>query len=259
MIFVTNSYSFIPVLDADAKTYINAVESADGQLLENEVKVAINNFVIGCKFDGIWGAIKASCILAGARTLNGALVPLVGSAPTNFNFVSADYNRKTGLLGNGTSKYLNTNRAGNADPQNNCSYWAFPTTKGTLSTSTFMGNASGPGAGQIMFQGTTTMGTRCKTDAVSSTTSPVLITNSKLCGISRASSGSYNVIAGGNLASFSQVSDGNNGAAIRVFSRALTQYSNARISAYGIGEAIDLAALDTRVSNLMTDLAAAIP
>ena len=95
--------------DADAQDYITRVETADGAALEEGVKTAINNFVVGCKADGIWTAIKASCILAGARTLAGALVPLVGPAPTNFNFVSDDYNRKTGLVGNGSTKYLNTN------------------------------------------------------------------------------------------------------------------------------------------------------
>jgi hypothetical protein len=104
--------------DPDAAAYIAAVESADGDALEDGVKTAINDFVVGCKADSIWAAIKASCILAGARTLSGALVPLVGASPTNFNFVSADYNRKTGLVGNGTTKYLDSNRANNDDPQN---------------------------------------------------------------------------------------------------------------------------------------------
>jgi len=79
---VWSSFSY----DADAAAYITAVETADGQALEENVKLAINSFVVGCKADGVWSAIKASCILAGARTLNGALTPLVGTAPTNANF-----------------------------------------------------------------------------------------------------------------------------------------------------------------------------
>ena len=70
-------------LDRDAAVYLNAVAVADGEQLEPAVRKAINDFVNGCKQDGIWDAIKASCILAGARTLAGALVPLVGTAPTN--------------------------------------------------------------------------------------------------------------------------------------------------------------------------------
>jgi hypothetical protein len=68
-------------MDPDAAAYITAVETADGQALEERTKIAIDNFVLGCKADGIWTAIKASCILSGARTLAGALVPLVGTAP----------------------------------------------------------------------------------------------------------------------------------------------------------------------------------
>jgi hypothetical protein len=101
----------------EASTYIAAVEAADGQSLESSVKTAINNFIDGCKSDGIWDAIKSCCILAGARTLNGALVPLKGTAPTSFFFTSSDYSRSTGLLSDGTTKYLNSNRAHNADPQ----------------------------------------------------------------------------------------------------------------------------------------------
>ena len=115
---ITPRYLGAAVSDPDAQTYLRAVEAADGSPLEVSTTIAINAFVVGCKTDGIWNAIKACCILAGARTLAGALVPLVGTAPTNFNFVTGDYNRKTGPLSNGSSKYLNTNRAGNADPQN---------------------------------------------------------------------------------------------------------------------------------------------
>jgi len=116
-------------MDPDAAAYITAVEAADtaaGQTggLEEKTKIAIDNFVLGCKADGIWSAIKASCILAGARTLSGALVPLAGTAPTNVGglFLSGDYNRKTGLVGDGSTKYLDSNRANNADPQNNAHF-----------------------------------------------------------------------------------------------------------------------------------------
>jgi hypothetical protein len=118
MILKTSRSNLSSGLDADALAYITAVEAADGQSLESSVKIALNSFVKGCKSDGIWGAIKASCIMAGARTLSGALVPLKGASPTNFNFVSGDYNRKTGLKGNGITKYLDSNRNNNADPQN---------------------------------------------------------------------------------------------------------------------------------------------
>jgi len=87
--------------DEDALNYVLAVENADGERLEEKVKTAIENFVLGCKYDNIWDSIKESCLIGGARTLEGALLPLKGNAPTNINFVSSDYNRKIGI----TSRY----------------------------------------------------------------------------------------------------------------------------------------------------------
>ena len=62
--------SSVYTYDADASAYILAVEAADGQTLEPATRSAINKFVVGCKADGIWAAIKASCIMAGARTFS---------------------------------------------------------------------------------------------------------------------------------------------------------------------------------------------
>jgi len=80
---------------------------------------AIDAFIVGCKDDAIWDAIKACCIMAAWDGLSGCLVPLKGTAPTNNNFVSGDYDRETGLVGDGATKYLDSNRASNDDPQNN--------------------------------------------------------------------------------------------------------------------------------------------
>jgi hypothetical protein len=113
---ISKGLTLARTFDPEITAYIAAVETADGQALEPAVKTAYINFILGCKADGIWNAIKASCILAGARTLTGALVPLAGTAPTSFNFVDGDYNRKTGLVGDGSTKYLDSNRNNNADP-----------------------------------------------------------------------------------------------------------------------------------------------
>jgi hypothetical protein len=94
--------------DPDAATYIAAVEFEDGEALETGVKDAINAFVVGLKADGIWNAVLASCIMMGARTIEGALVPLRGGAPTAYNQVSGDYDRETGIIGNSSNKYIDT-------------------------------------------------------------------------------------------------------------------------------------------------------
>jgi hypothetical protein len=131
--------------DADAVAYIAAVEAADGQALETATRMAINSFVKGCKADGIWPAIKASCILAGARTLAGALVPLVGTGPTNVGpFVSGDYDRKTGL-GNpsNTTKYLNSNFLTSSLSATNHALLAYGTITGNTGDSALLGRFNG--------------------------------------------------------------------------------------------------------------------
>jgi hypothetical protein len=88
-------------MDRDALAYIRNVEAADGGYLELGVKKAIDTFVRGCKYDGIWDSIKASCILCGARTLGDGATwcRWRGRHRRTNNFVAQtrDYNRETGL------------------------------------------------------------------------------------------------------------------------------------------------------------------
>ena len=262
------------MFDADASTYIEAVEAADEAAspgigaLETNTRYAINNFVIGCKQDGIWSAIKASCILAGARTLDGALVPLVGTAPDNFNFVGigTDYDRVTGLEGNGTTKHLDSKRADNADDQNDAHVFIHVTESDTRWNTAvgmiYIGAATAgytsrrtlaPYAGQMY--------TACQ--------SSVAITGTGLgnaiggIGASRSSSAGYDIrIAGGNSnRTVTSVTPGSSSIYILAenVNGSTTSRSDARLSFYSIGADLDLALLDNRVAQLMTDLAAAIP
>ena len=247
--------------DTDAQTYITAVEAADGQSLETAVKDAINAFVVGCKADGIWSAIKASCILAGARTLTGALVPLVGTAPTSFNFVSGDYNRKTGLSSGG-GKYLNSNRNNNADPQDN-NHNAVYVTSATPSLSVYMGCSPGTtdsGANNMGYSSRGSLFFRNRSSSVTEYDQAGDATG--LVGASRSSSANHD-------ARFKQATvqpsspipsqtpfNGN----VFVFSTSGGNFStNARFAFYSIGESLTLASLDARIVTLMSAIAAAIP
>jgi hypothetical protein len=241
--------------DADAIAYVNAVEAADGQLLEFGVGKAINDFVVGCKLDNTWPAIKASCILSGARTLAGALIPLAGTAPTNFNFVSGDYDRKTGLVGNGTSKYLDSNRNNNADPQNSKHVAVYINTVGTLG---FMGSAAGGVAGitQLYNGGSSYLARNNETATATSIGAPA----TGLFGTSRNSGTSYAARRGGVQTTVNVISDTPNNANLLVFNiPTLTYFTNARLAFYSIGESLDLALLDARVSALITAFGVAIP
>jgi hypothetical protein len=250
--------------DAEADAYIAAVEAADGQALESGVKFAIKNFVLCCKQDGIWDAIKASCILAGARTLTGALVPLVGTAPTNFNFVAGDYNRKTGLVGDGSTKYLNSNRNNNADPQDDRHAAVYATTRGTTGDRAYLSiSASSGGATQVLSGiNLSQLRTRCS-DQTSSEVENNLHVIDSLLGISRAASSEYIKRGSGTNETVSVASlppiDGNYFVLSRNNIPNPGNFSNARLAFYSIGESLDLALLDARVTDLINAFAAAIP
>ena len=256
-LFISSVFTY----DEDAGNYIQAVEGASGdnQALEPATRKAINNFVIGCKQDGIWNAIKASCILSGARTLAGALQPLVGTAPTNVggNFVSGDYVRKTGLVGNGTTKYLDSNRNSNTDPQN--SFHMFVRVTTADSSGGFYG---------FMGQGTNTTGashiaqSSVRNRAAASTSIPSS-SNVGTIATNRASSSGFDYRHGGVIGSALVTSEAPSADKHYVFGRnvsaALNSPTNARLTFYSIGESLDLARLDARVTDLINAFAVTIP
>ena len=239
--------------DADAAVYIAAVEAADTQALETATRYAINDFVIGCKQDGIWPAIKASCILAGARTLTGALVPLVGAAPTNNNFVSGDYNRKTGLLGNSSTKQLNSNRNNNADPQNNKHISVFASALPTSSPRPLIGMDVANTTGSTFIYNTVTR----VNDGINSSYSAVV----GFIGLSRNQSNAYDRRNNNTTTVVSASSANPISGELCLFrdGGGAGFFGNPQISFYSIGESLNLGLLDARVTTLINAFAAAIP
>lgn len=247
-------------LSAAAAAYIQQVEAADGQALESGVKAAISGFVAGCQSDGIWDAIKACCILAGARTLAGALVPLIGPAPTNSNFLSADYNRKLGLKGNGTSKMLNTNCPHNISPQNNVHISVF------LSEGVSSGSIAhiGVASGSITALTADDSSPRQTWVACDTGSSVPRFTDSVLTGfkgVSRNDSATFNRRANSVTTNVDRTASATppGTGTYTVFARSGLLFSPARISFYSIGDFIDLALLDSRVNTLLSQIASAIP
>ena len=247
--------------DADATAYIAAVETADGQTLEDGVKTAINDFVVGCKADGIWNAIKASCILSGARTLSGALVPLVGTAPTNNNFVTGDYNRKTGLIGNGSTKYLNSNRANNADPQNSQHLVVYASNRSSV-LGNLIGDLTDGQTGYSYFYDVS--GSQITSRSRGGSTEVAVSTSATgLIGINRSVSASYVFRSANTNTTINGTSATPSTGPVHVFrlnrSSGDVLYTNARLAFYSIGESLDLALLNARVTTLIAAYAAAIP
>jgi hypothetical protein len=248
------------IVDPDAIIYINNVEKADGENLEYDTAKAMHDFVVGCKTDGIWNAIKASCILAGARTLTGALVPLVGAAPTNVDglFVSDDYDRKTGLVGDGSTKYLDSNRNNNADPQDSQHFFCRVSATPAGTAGVIGAGGTDSGSSNIVFvSGAASYRSRSNITGFSTTTHGL-----GGFGASRSSSASFSYLSSSGVTDTAATTSQTpfNGS-IHVFQRntSTTLISNARLSFYSIGESLDLALLNARVTDLINAFAAAIP
>jgi hypothetical protein len=250
IIFI-NPYSFTTAAyDADAQAYITAVETTDGQALETGVRDAINAFVVGCKADVIWTAIKACCILAGARTRLGALTPLVGAAPTPLNYTDLNYDRKTGLLG-AANRQIDSNRANNADPQNDNHGSIYIS---SFATSSVYLNANGGSSGGNTI-GTQSSPNECYFRCRSITRiSKSANSATGFLGYSRNNSANFtarNVSTDANSAIASQTTSAGN--------ILISQGSTARFAFYSIGESLTLSLLDARVTTLINAIAAAIP
>jgi hypothetical protein len=257
-----------------------AVDVAAGntQGLELAVTDAISTCLQALVADGILGVsggvlaqaaslIKAGCFMMGARTLSGALVPIAADmpAPTNFNFVAGDYNRRTGLIGNGSTKYLNSNRNNNADPQDSqhmacwvsqaSSIGTFPQYMGAGDTASGTNNL-GVGISAGFFYVRNRNGTADSIAAAASATNFV--------GTNRASSADYQLRLNNANTTFTRVSQVPFNNTIRVFAGVNNTggagfYSNSRLAFYSIGSALDLAILDARITALSNAIQAAIP
>ena len=226
---------------------------------------AIDRFIKGCKEDGIYDDLNACCVMAGWASLAGALTPLKGDAPTNNGFLAADFDRGIGLKGNGSSKYLDSNRANNADGQDNHHSSVFvssPTVSGGPGFDRYLGvyeTALTPSTATNFYQ--TSDGSYAGSSRNNVTPIQGTATGVGIAGISRSSPSSFVMrIAGSTHASGSVPSYTPSALDVFVFCGNLNgspwRHTNARFAFYSIGSATDLALLDARVSTLMADLRA---
>jgi hypothetical protein len=250
--------------DADALAYLSAVEMADGQALEPIVRGYIQQFILDCKADSIWDAIKSSCIYAGARTVAGALVSLKGANVTNNGFVAGDYNRVTGLKGNGSSKWVNTNRLSGADPQDDQHLSAYVSELSTINdTRTIIGTGQFTVDGSsLIYQTSTTYEFNSRNNVANGSFVQDNSRSAGFVGMSRNNGSNFNfLIANRSPLTYTRPSEAPYNDNIYTHASGLSwdrRPSDARISFFSIGTSIDLAKLRNRVNELMANLASAL-
>lgn len=248
--------------DSDAIAYLEAVSAADGAAVERSVAIAIDDFVKGLKADGLWSAIGSACILAGARTVSGALVPLKGAAPTGYNWVASDYSRSLGLQGDGSTKYIDSNRANNADGQDDRHIAAYRSVVvGTAARSCWgAGITSSGDSAHFTGVGGTEYASLCWNGSY--TVLPGASYESGIIAAARSQPGYMDLRFGTKELHASSASAVPSSGSLLIFGRGTPaspdSLSPDRLSFYSIGASVDLALLDARVSALMTAIGAAL-
>jgi hypothetical protein len=220
---------------------------------------AINAFITGCKADGTWNAIKACCIMAGWNGITGALVPLKGTAPTNFNFVSGDYSRTTGLVGNGTTKYLNSNRNSTSDPNSSIHLAVHINTAHISGVGAYIGVGAGTTGATSVFSNRSSNEFAVRNRNSITNTIAAASAATGFVGTSRASSSEYSLRVNNSSTSFAANAQASIDANHFIFGRnapGSEAFTTGRLAFYSIGESLDLAMLDARVTTLITTLGA---
>jgi len=257
--------------DADAIDYLTRMATADGAGVETGVAVVVDAFFRDTKASGVFDALKACCILAGARTLAGALVPVVGDAPTNVadGFVNGDYSRTAGLTGDGTS-YLNSGVSNDSDfsgtvanPVNDNHNAVYVTTANTVTSGSYISASLGleGGANNLVSDpDNTRIFTRNRSDAAELFVGKQSAVG--LLGTSRQGSASYVVRIEGSDTTVNVASVGASSDNLFVFSRnssgSPTGTTDATLAFYSIGTSLSLEDLDTAVTNLITAIGEAL-
>jgi hypothetical protein len=216
---------------------------------------AIDRFVKGLKEDLIYTDLQAACVMAGWDSLAGALTPLKGAAPTNSGFLATDFDRGIGLKGNGSSKYLDSNRGSNADGQNDFHHSLY-VSNANSGNFYYMGQDTGGSTGATaVFRSGSALGYRNRSSGFDT----IGLSAKGFLGQTRASSSEYSVRSNATSTTQSRASQSPAAVDVAVYAGSVgfaTAMSDATLSFYSIGSATDLALLDARVSTLMADLRA---
>lgn len=232
-------------VDFDAQSYIQRVERASNGAMHPVAKLAINQFVVETKRFDLWSKINTCCILMGARTVTGALIPLKGTAPSGQGTLSTLYaiNNQPGIYFNAnTANYIITNRNVNADAQNDHHVAVIV---GGMDNNAYIGGDNSTTAGSKFIGASAGSLTWRSTPSTSvSVTSGVTGTTPQFLGLSRSNSANFDVYRNGALANLVSTSGAQDANPFYVGANnnnsARTSPTAAQISFYSLGAALDL-------------------
>jgi hypothetical protein len=254
---------YIGQVDNETLIYLSVVESRDGEPLESSVKGVLLRFVKKLKDLSLWNEINTLNLLCGARTLNGALVPLKGTYPEQPSaFGSFNYNRVTGLRSTNANFVVFTNVLGvellAAD-----NHIAVYVTQNTTNTATvdLIGNFIFTSGGIGLSKSGSAGGIISRNNGSSSNTTVAPHWSApSLIGTARSNTSNYTVrVAKSNrtIANTSLPQSSLSTSEIRVYSHT-NNFGDFRIPVYSIGKSLDLASLEGEIEIFLADLKAVL-
>jgi len=202
-----------------------------------------------------WQAIKWMHLLNGSG-FAGIQVPLKGSAGTFNNFVSGDYVRTTGIIGDAVNKFIDSNRAGSADGQNNYSLGMYITTASSGNNRCVFGNGTAVSGGSRASTVNSGVNMEIRAKAASVITVAGGAASTGITGISRNNSANFDARMAGVVTNHISASSVNAAAELAFFASDVTGAfpTNARGSIIWMGDAVDLANFQTLTATLMATL-----
>ena len=229
-------------------------------------KQAISDYVIALKaVSGLWEDITQLIVFAGATTAFTALRPIKGASPTGVNLVNADVNIKTGVKGDGSTKYIQSGYSGlvTGASQNDCHMYGYYTEMPTTNAMALFGQGgSTTTGGSMILYGTGANSTSIKSRASSADT---VTGNTGVggYGINRNASGSYQAMRAATTSTITRTSQTTPARRLHILARTgnsddtPANHANARILVWATGKGITtLDDYTTPTADFVTALAA---
>ena len=238
---------------AEAANYFARL-SAAGDTTHYAYRQPLANYIDGLVTLGgaYWDDMVSAASFVGVG-IQGITVPLRSGMTvlTNNNFVDTDLNQLTGLVGDGSTKWMHTNTIDSDVPQDDASLSCWVSDIGTQTTARFLGSSD------LRFDtnNPNTSGLRMWCQRTTRDI-PTNFTTSNFTGINRSTGTGYNYLVNGTFGAFTGASLAPAGQPVSVFSSQTYGRSDVRLATYHIGPALDLATLDALQATLITEIAA---
>ena len=238
---------------AAAENYFSRLAAA-GDTTHVAYKQPLTNYISSLVALGgaYWDDMLSACSFVGVG-IQGVTVPLRSgmTVPTNNNFVAGDLNQLTGLEGDSSSKWINTNVNGASLLQDDASGSVY-----VMSGRDTGANRYFEAQNIFSLLGNTT-GARGRTHSSTLSNLGTGTTVPALAGWSRDNSADFDYLVFGQSATTVLASTGISTNDIGIFANAAGQNASAaRLAIYHVGPALNLATLEALQATLITEIAA---